>query len=145
MYRARLEELRKEKDLPYKRWSEESGVSLDTITRIIHPEHPEKDSPRISTLKDLCRPLGVELWEIFYVGDKSVVALQTELTAFTAENENLNVENTNLKTENANLKSTIFLLEAQNEVLNIKIEHRNEIIEHKDKIIALLEDNSRLK
>jgi transcriptional regulator with XRE-family HTH domain len=62
MYRCRLEELRKEKGLTNKKWSEESGVSVDTIARIIHPENPEKDSPRINTLEDLCKPLGVELW-----------------------------------------------------------------------------------
>ena len=60
MYRYRLEELRKEKGLSYKKWAEESGVSVDTINRIIHPEHPEKDSPRINTLEELCEPLGVE-------------------------------------------------------------------------------------
>ena len=67
MYRCRLEELRKEKGLSYKKWSEESEVSVDTIDRIIHPENPQKDSPRVNTLEDLCKVLGVELWEIFYL------------------------------------------------------------------------------
>ena len=71
MYRDKLEEIRKAKGISNKRWSEESGVSLDTIGRIIRPENPEKDSPRVSTLEDLCEVLGVELWEIFYVGDRS--------------------------------------------------------------------------
>ena len=90
MYRCRLEELRKEKGYSYKKWSEESGVSIDTINRIIHPENPDKDSPRINTLEDLCRPLGVELWEIFYVGDRSFVDLQAELAALKAEHDALN-------------------------------------------------------
>ena len=67
MYRDRLEELRKEKNITNKKWSEESGVSIDTINRIIHPENPGKDSPRVNTLEDLCKPLGVEVWEIFYL------------------------------------------------------------------------------
>ena len=111
MYRCRLEELRKEKGLSYKRWSEESGVSLDTITRIIHPENPDKDSPRVNTLEDLCRPLGVELWEIFCLGDRSFVSV--------AENERL-------KAECEDLKNTLFTLNAENEILRIKLEHKDE-------------------
>ena len=54
MYRNRLEELRKERNITNKKWAEESGVSIDTINRIIRPENPEKDSPRVNTLEDLC-------------------------------------------------------------------------------------------
>lgn len=93
MYRERLEELRKEKGLSNKRWSEESGVSLDTINRIIHPENPDKDSPRVNTLEDLCRPLGVELWEIFYIGDKSFVSLQAEIGVLKSDRDALMAEN----------------------------------------------------
>ncbi|MBO7158127.1 MAG: helix-turn-helix domain-containing protein [Clostridia bacterium] len=87
MYRNRLEEIRKEKGISYKRWAEESGVSIDTISRIIHPENPEKDSPRVSTLEPLCKPLGVELWEIFYMGDRSFVSLVTELNSLKVERD----------------------------------------------------------
>ena len=97
MYRDRLEELRKEKNITTKKWSEESGVSIDTITRIIHPEHPEKDSPRVNTLEDLCKVLGVELWEIFYMGDKSFVSLQAEILSLKAERDALLIENGALK------------------------------------------------
>ena len=93
MYRDRLEELRKEKGITNKKWSELSGVSIDTIARIIHPDHPEKDSPRVSTLEDLCIPLGVELWEIFYMGDKSLVSLQAEIVSLKAERDFLVAEN----------------------------------------------------
>ena len=97
MYRDRIEEIRKEKNITNKRWSEESGVSIDTISRIIHPENPDKDSPRVNTLEDLCKPLGVELWEIFYMGDRSFVSLQAELTALKAERDALLEENGALK------------------------------------------------
>ena len=92
MYRERLDEIRKEKGISYKRWSEESGVSIDTIGRIIRPENPDKDSPRVNTLEDLCRALGVELWEIFYIGEKSFVALQAELMALREERDSLFAE-----------------------------------------------------
>jgi transcriptional regulator with XRE-family HTH domain len=99
MYRCRLEELRKEKGLSNKQWSLESGVSIDTISRIIHPVNPDKDSPRINTLEDLCAPLGVELWEVFYLGDRSFVSLQAELTSLKAEHDDLVAENAILKTK----------------------------------------------
>ena len=107
MYRDRLDEIRKEKGYSNKRWSEESGVSLDTIARVIHPEHPDKDSPRVNTLEDLCKPLGVELWEIFYMGDKSFVALQAELTALKAERDALIAENGALKDKVETLRDKV--------------------------------------
>ena len=114
MYRCRLEELRKEKGLTNKKWSEESGVSVDTISRIIHPENPEKDSPRINTLEDLCKPLGVELWEIFYLGDRSFVSLQSEIVA-------LKTEHDDLVAENAVLKAKVETLREKNEALKDQI------------------------
>ena len=97
MYRDKLEEFRKEKHITNKKWSEESGVSIDTIARIIHPENPIKDSPRVSTLEDLCKVLGVELWEIFYMGDKSLVSLQAEIVSLKSERDALVAENGVLK------------------------------------------------
>ena len=97
MYRERLEEIRKEKHLTYKMWAEASGISVDTIDRIIHPENIEKDSPRVNTLERLCKVLGVELWEIFYMGDKGFVALQAEIVALKSERDALIAENGALK------------------------------------------------
>lgn len=107
MYRERLEELRKEKNITNKKWSELSGVSIDTIARIIHPENPEKDSPRVNTLEDLCKPLGVELWEIFYIGDRSFVSLQAELLALKAERDALLEENGALKSKVDDLRNKV--------------------------------------
>ena len=126
MYRCRLEELRKEKGLSNKKWSELSGVSIDTITRIIHPENPDKDSPRVNTLEDLCEPLGVELWEIFYLGDRSFVSLQAELTA-------LKTEHDDLVAENAILKAKVETLREKNETLKDQIiDVHNYYIKQKD-------------
>ena len=99
MYRDRLEELRKEKGISNKKWAEESGVSVDTIDRIIHPENPEKDSPRVNTLENLCKVLGIELWELFYTGDKSLVVLQAEIHTLNAERDALLEENGALKNQ----------------------------------------------
>lgn len=97
MYRDRLNEIRKEKGLTTKEWAELSGVSVDTIKRITCPDNPDKDSPRVNTLEDLCKPLGVELWEIFYLGDRSLVALQAEINALKADHDILLAENAVLK------------------------------------------------
>lgn len=107
MYRDRLEELRKEKHISYKEWSEESGVSVDTIKRIIHPENPLKDSPKVNTLEDLCKPLGVEIWEIFYLGDKSLVALQAEINSLKAERDALIADNAVLKDKVESLRKKV--------------------------------------
>ena len=114
MYRDRLEEIRKEKNITHKKWAEESCISVDTITRIIHPENPEKDSPRVNTLEDLCEVLGVELWEIFYSGDRSFVNLQSENLALKAERDALiaeiailNAKVEMLREKNETLKDTI--------------------------------------
>lgn len=104
MYRCMLEELRKEKGFSYKKWSEESGISVDTITRIIHPENPDKDSPRVNTLEDLCKPLGVEVWEIFYLGDRSFISLQTEILNLKTAHDELIAENAILKKQIENEK-----------------------------------------
>lgn len=97
MYRERLIEIRKEKGFTTKKWSELSGVSVDTINRITNPEHPQKDSPRVNTLEDLCKPLGVELWEIFYLGDRSFVSLQAEIGSLKIERDTLIADNAILK------------------------------------------------
>ena len=107
MYRDRLEELRKEKGMSHKKWSDESGVSIDTINRITHPERPDKDSPRVNTLEDLCRALGVELWEIFYIGDKSLVSLQAEINSLKSERDNLIAENSVLKNKVETLRDKV--------------------------------------
>lgn len=117
MYRNRLEELRKEKNITNKKWSEESGVSIDTIARIIHPENPDKDSPRVNTLEDLCKPLGVELWEIFYMGDRSFVSLQAELIALKAERDALLIDNGALKDKVETLRDKVDAL--KDEIIDV--------------------------
>ena len=116
MYRDKLEEIRKEKHITHKKLSEESGVSIDTIYRIIHPENPIKDSPRVSTLEELCKVLGVELWEIFYMGDKSLVDLQAELVALKSERDALIAENGALKEKVETLRDKVDVL--KDEIIN---------------------------
>jgi DNA-binding Xre family transcriptional regulator len=107
MYRDKLEEIRLEKKVSNRKWSEDSGVSLDTISRIIHPQNPDKDSPKVNTLEDLCRALGVEVWEIFYTGNTSLVSLQVEIDALKAERDALIAENGALKNRVETLRDKV--------------------------------------
>ena len=107
MYRDRLEELRKEKGISNKKWVEESGVSVDTIDRIIHPENPDKDSPRVNTLENLCKVLGVELWELFYTGEKSLVILNAEIDALKDERDVLIAKKGALEKEVETLRNKV--------------------------------------
>lgn len=107
MYRDKLEEYRIKKGITNKKWSEESGVSVDTIARVIHPDNPIKDSPRVNTLEDLCKPLDVELWEIFYMGDASLVSLQAEIASLKSERDALIAENGVLKSKVEELRDKI--------------------------------------
>lgn len=107
MYRCKLEEIIKEKGISNKQLSEESGVSTDTISRIIHPENPDKDSPRVNTLEDICEVLGVELWEIFYLGDRSFVSLQAEIATLKAERDALVAENAILNDKVGTLRDKV--------------------------------------
>lgn len=107
MYRSRLEEIRKEKGLSTKQWSELSGISVDTINRIRSPENPDKDSPKINTVEALCEPLGVELWEIFFAGDRSFVNLQAEHLALKAERDELVAKNAVLESKVQTLQARV--------------------------------------
>ena len=99
MYLNKLFEIAKEKGFSVKRWAEESGVSADTISRLKTHEEDEKDSTRVSTLQQLCKPLGAEMWELFYIGDKSFVDLTAELTAIRAERDELLAKNAVLEAQ----------------------------------------------
>ena len=107
MYRDRLAEIIKEKGIPLKELSELSDVSVDTIKRIIHPENPAKDSPKVNTLEDICKVLGVEIWELFYLGGRSFVSLQAEIATLKSERDALVSENAVLKDRIESLRDKV--------------------------------------
>ena len=92
MWRDRLIEIKKEKGITTKMISESSGISVETITRMFNASH-SNESPRIDTIVDVCRALGVEPWEVFYIGDRSFVALQAEIVELRSERDRLLAEN----------------------------------------------------
>lgn len=124
MYRDKLVEFRKEKGISNKQWSIESGVSIDTINRIISHEDSDKDSTKVNTLEDLCKPLGKELWELFYTGATSLVSLQAEISVLKSERDDL-------VAENAVLKNKVETLRDKNDMLKDELiethKHYNKI------------------
>jgi uncharacterized coiled-coil DUF342 family protein len=55
----------------------------------------------------LCKVLGIELWELFYTGDKSLVVLQAEIHSLNAERDALLVENGALKDKVETLRNKV--------------------------------------
>lgn len=107
MWRDKLIEIKKEKGITTKEWSQLSGVPIDTINRIVNSKKDKKEFPRIDTIEDLCYGLGVEVWEIFYLGDHSLVALQAEINTLKAERDTLVAENAVLKDKVETLKDKV--------------------------------------
>lgn len=107
MWRDRLLEIKKEKGITTKMWSEASGVSVDTINRVMNSKKVKTDAPRIDTIEDLCAGLGVELWEVFYLGDKSLVSLQAEINSLKAERDALVADNAVQKDKIEELKGKV--------------------------------------
>lgn len=93
MWRDRIAEIKKKKGISTREISERSGISADTIDRIIKSKSETADMPRIDTLADIVeKGLGAELWEVFYLGDRSLVALNAEVSALRAERDALIAE-----------------------------------------------------
>ena len=68
-----------------------SHIAVETINRALSKS--STDYPRLDTLEEICIALEVELWEIFYMGDKSFVLLQAEILSLKAERDALVAEN----------------------------------------------------
>jgi transcriptional regulator with XRE-family HTH domain len=115
MWRDKLVEIKKEKGVSTKTIAERSGLTVETVHRILNGKRDDKDSPRLNTIMDVCEALGIEVWEIFYFGDKSFLDLQTEISVLKNERDELL---------------------AVNAIQNDKIETmRNRVDELKDQII----------
>ena len=97
MWRQRIKELQKEKGLSNKTFAEKADLTVETLDRTLSTKHAKTDAPRLSTISNMCRALEVEVWEVFYTGEKSLVLLQAEIDSLKAERDNLIAENGALK------------------------------------------------
>ena len=130
MWREKIIEAKKAKNITTKMMSEKVRLPDQTICRILSGKTA---TPRIDTVLDLGASVGLSAWELFsdttsVLGDKNLVTLQEELdqanaalSALRSEFASLSEEATNLKVENVTLK-------AENDLLKLNNEHKDEII-----------------
>ena len=107
MWRDKLIEIKKAKGVSTKTMSERSGLPAETITRILNSKNVKTEDPRINTIAIMCQSLEVELWEVFYLGDKSFVDLQAEIASLKAERDALVAENGALKDKAETLRDKV--------------------------------------
>jgi transcriptional regulator with XRE-family HTH domain len=107
MWRDKLIEIKKAKAMSNKMLADAAGTSQDTVSRLFNTSVTIKEGPGIETIVAVCNALGVEVWEIFYTGDKSFVGLQAEFIALKDERDSLVAENAVLKSENERLHTKV--------------------------------------
>ena len=86
--------IKKEKGITTKMIAERSDQALETIQRILDGT---TENPRLDTMKRIADALEVELWELFFTGDKSFVSMRNELISLRTERDTLVAETAVLK------------------------------------------------
>lgn len=99
-----INSIRKEKGITTKMIAERADLPLETIQRILDGT---TENPRLDTMKRIADALEVELWELFFTGDKSFVSMQKELISLRTERDNLVVENAVQKDKIDTLKDKV--------------------------------------
>lgn len=130
MWRDKIIDAKKERNITTKMMSEKVRLPEQTITRILSGKTA---TPRIDTVLDLGAAVGLSPWELFsettsVLGDKSLAALQDELDHVKAALYDLQSEFASLSKENTGLKLKNVTLQAENNLLKTKLEHKEEII-----------------
>ena len=82
--------IRKEKGITTRMMAERAELPLETIQRILDGT---TENPRLDTMKRIAVALEVELWELFFTGERSFVTMQTELISLRTERDALVAEN----------------------------------------------------
>lgn len=126
MWRDKLLEIKKAKGISTKTMAERSGLPAETITRILTSKNIKTEDPRIHTISIMCDALGVELWEVFYQGDKGLVDLHAEIASLKAEHDALVAENGALKDRVETLRDRV------DELKDELIATHNHYTKHKD-------------
>ena len=96
--------IRKEKGITTKMMAERADLPLETIQRILDGT---TDNPRLDTMQRISDALEVELWELFFTGDKSFVSMQKELIFLQTERDALVADNAVLKDKVETLRDKV--------------------------------------
>lgn len=130
MWRERIIEAKKAKNITTKMMAAEVRLPEQTIARILSGKTA---TPRIDSILDLGASVGLSPAELFaettsVLGDKNLITLQEELDQANAALSALRAEFSSLSEENTNLKLDNVTLKAENDLLRLNLEHKEEII-----------------
>lgn len=133
MWRDRILEAKKEKDIRTKTIAEFVRMPEKTVSRILSGK---TQAPYVDTVIALGASVGLTPEEVFsetgvVVGDQDHAVLQAEV-------ERLTNELAALLADVEKLKSQVSALTVENDLLRMKLEHKEELIKNKDEIIMLL-------
>ena len=96
--------IRKEKGITTRMMADRAELPLETIQRILDGT---TENPRLDTMKRIADALEVELWELFFAGEKSFVAMRNELILLRTERDALVAENAVQKDKIETLKDKV--------------------------------------
>lgn len=96
--------IRKEKGITTRMMAVRADIPLETIQRILDGT---TENPRLDTMKRIADALEVELWELFFTGERSFVTMQTELISLRTERDALVAENAVQKDKIETLKDRV--------------------------------------
>ena len=105
--------IRKEKGITPRMMAERADQALETIQRILDGT---TENPRLDTMKRIADALEVELWELFFTGERSFVTMQIELISLRTERDALVAENAVQKDKIDFLKDKVDTL--KDEIIN---------------------------
>ncbi len=133
MWRDRILEAKKEKNISTKSMAEYARMPEKTIARILSCK---TQNPYVDTVIVLGAAVGLTPRELFsetglVVGDQDLAVLQAEVDRLTNELAELNEDAENHKRK-------VSELTVENDLLRLKLDHKEELVKHKEEIILLL-------
>lgn len=139
MWRERIIEAKKAKNITAKMMAEKIRIPETTIARILSGK---TQTPRIDTVLDLGAAVGLTATELFaeavsFIGDKDIAVLREELAGAQASIEAMKLEVSSLAEENAALKGELVTLKAEAALLQINLQHKEKIVALQEEIITL--------
>lgn len=140
MWRDRILEAKKEKNISTKSMADYAHMPEKTVARILTGK---TQAPYVDTVIILGASVGLSSRDIFseagvVVGDQDLMALQTEVARLTAEVAQA-------QADAAVLKAEVAALTAENDLLRLKLDHKDEVINLQKEIITLGNYCNKLK
>lgn len=131
MWRDKINEQKKAKNIRTKYISEFTGISEKSVTRILSGE---AKNPCVDDVLAIGNAIGLSSVDLFcestaVIGNKSLVELQEEADKQAVEIELLRAELATANTDNAALRAEICSLTAEIDILKLKLGYQEEILE----------------